>query len=266
MKDPAPTKPKSKKVDVDMTPAWQKYANMILLVVIIGLAVYLLVRYRMDANKAARTAEQQTLTAVRSRIHQLRDAEFNLLSQEMIDTMRDTRYRETDKLITDLLATAKEPNIRAEALIAKGDLNWAIANFPDLPGATTRPDLNPETPKDKMLNVAEAAYNEVLSQYASQPLAASSARIGLAAIAQNRSKFDDAAKLLKAVEDDANAPEAFKKLAKAQREQLKDISQPIYIAPSTQPASDVELLGSTRPTTQPAVTAATTKPTTQPAK
>lgn len=251
MKDPAPTKSKSKQAEVDQTPTWQKYANAILIPVIIGLAIYLLVRYRINANEAARVAEQQTLTAIRSRIHNLREADLDQMSPEMIDNLRDTRYRETDKLIADLLATAKDPAMRAEILIARGDLNWTVAQIPDLPGATTQPNLEPEVPRDRLLAAAESAYNEVLTQHADRPLAVNSARLGLAAIAENRRQFDEAAKFLQAVEDDANAPEAFKLQAKAQREQLKTIRQPIYIAPATQPAPAVES-ATTQPTTNPA--------------
>jgi hypothetical protein len=264
MKDPAPIQPKkSKKVEIEMAPAWQKYANAILIPIIIGLAVYLLVRWRIQSNEAARLEERFRLTTARAQIHTLRSIDLGMMTQETVDAIRDSRYNDADKLITELLASTKDPVLRAEALVARGDLYWQVADFPTLPDATTRPTLNPPKPKAELLKLAEAAYKEVLAKHADQPLAVASARMGLAAIAQNHLQFDEAESLLKAVEEDPATPESIRAQAKIQRDLNKNIRTPLYIAPATQPSDEIE--ATTKPTTQPTTTQPTTQAT-QPVK
>ena len=43
----------------------------------------------------------------------------------------------------------------AAALICKGDLNFELANIPELPGASTRPSLQPERPLSELLTNAQ---------------------------------------------------------------------------------------------------------------
>jgi hypothetical protein len=249
-----------------MAPTWQKYANAILIPIIIGLAIYLLVRWRIQSNEATRQEERFRLTAARAQIHTLRSIDLGMMSQETVDAIRDTRYNEADKLLAELLAGTKDPILRAEGLVARGDLYWQVANVPELPGATTRPTLKSPKAEDELLKLAEASYKEVVAGYGSQPLAVASARMGLAAIAQNRRQFDEAETLLKQVEDDAATPESVRAQAKIQRELNKNIRKPIYIAPATQPTTAPTTGPATQAaaTTRPAVSA-TTRPTTAPA-
>ncbi|CAN5445393.1 hypothetical protein BH10PLA1_BH10PLA1_16380 [soil metagenome] len=242
---------KSKAVQVDMTSPWQKYANVVLIPVIIGMSVFLLVRFRMNAAANAVSQEKADLTSVRMMLRDFRSADPSRSSgnQDQLAMFRDSRYLDASRKIEELLASAKDPYIRAEALIAQGDLNWLIANFPQLPGATTRPSLKAPKSNDEYLAAAEKAYKSVVNDYVDQRMSAISARLGLGAIAENRRDWTDANKDYQIVADDKSAPAAFSTLAQQRLEIIKVIKEPVLLgqahAPTTQ---DVE---SMLPTTMP---------------
>ncbi len=82
--------------------------------------------------------------------------------------------------------------LKAQALILKGDFNFNMANFPELPGAATQPSLRPAESDDSLLSNASDAYTEVLQSYASEKFAVTAAHFGLAAVAENRGNWDAA--------------------------------------------------------------------------
>ena len=53
-------------------------------------------------------------------------------------------------------AGGTDPALRAQALLYKGDLNFALADMPDLPGSATRPSLKPELGTLELLSNAQA--------------------------------------------------------------------------------------------------------------
>lgn len=265
---PSGEKKKSKAVQIDMASPWQKYANLILIPLIIGLTVFLLIRFRMNTAADAKRAESEALTAIRVRLNEFRVNDFAaMVGPEQLAAIRDSNFTSVDRSISDLLAGAKDPVVRAEALIAKGDLNWQTANFPQLPGATTRPSLAGTKTAADYLSAAETAYASVLRDHVDQRFSAVSARLGLGAIAENRGQWDEANKHYQVVADDSNAPESFRSQARSRLEIVKMIREPLYVGAkpvTTQPAATQP---ATQPTTASAVTqpAAMVEPTTTPA-
>ncbi len=173
MKEPVKTPARSKAVEIDMASPWQKYANVVLIPVIIGLTVFLLVRFRMNANAEAKAADAALLTNIRLQLSQMRQRELSPISANpaQFAEYRNATHFENEKQIDSLLESTKDPVTRAEALVAKGDLNWIAANFPELPGATTQPSLRASKPIDDYIAAAEKAYSTVVKDYADQPTA-----------------------------------------------------------------------------------------------
>src|SRR4029079_9461877 len=112
-----------------------------------------------------------------------------------------------------VLSTSKDPKILARAYIAQGDLDWKIANMPDPAGATTRPDLKIPN-REGLLGGAAEFYSKVLDPpYSNEPLDVFTARMGLAAVAENRGKWDEAKNQYSAIVDSRNFPQSFKTIA-----------------------------------------------------
>jgi tetratricopeptide (TPR) repeat protein len=149
------------------------------------------------------------------------------------------------QLITDIRESLERVKLNttdraqlAEALVARGDLNWQLANMPELPGATTRPMLRLDQTSTESLDNAEKAYSEILDQYPDQKLAMISARFGLAAVDENNHAWNKAGQEYQAIQTDASASPGFKEQAKTREKLLAEISQPTFLAtPATQPVA-----------------------------
>ncbi len=145
-------------------------------------------------------------------------------------------------------AGGTDPALRAQALLYKGDLNFALADMPDLPGSATRPSLKPELGTLELLSNAQGAYSQVLSDYSDNTYAATAARFGLAAVAEDQavsgstpdsSQWDVAKQQYQAVIDDPNATQAYKGYANTRLELIAKLQHP--------PAINVPPMGATRP-------------------
>ncbi len=259
---------KSKAVPLEMTTPWQKYANLVLIPLIIGLSVFLLVRFRLNAAAQAKANEMGLLSDVQMRLAEFRTMDIPRgASMEQLASFRDSKYLEVEKLIDQLLESAKEPTIRSEALVARGDLNWIIANFPALPGATTQPTLATPKPAEAYLEEAQSSYDQVLKDYANQPISRASARLGLGAIAENRGYFDAAIKDYQTLVDDTATPAAFTLVAQLHLTTIKSAREPYFFGSFGGPAMTPDLLPTTQSTTAPSMqptTQSKTVPTTVP--
>jgi hypothetical protein len=150
---------------------------------------------------------------------------------------RRSLFSEAGQAIDQVSELADTPTLQSEGLIAKGDLNWTLANLPELPGASTQPNLQvTRDPKD-LIKAAEDAYQTVLSKYSDQQAAAIAARFGLAAIAENRGDWDAAKKQYETVASTANVPQAYLEQARIRLQKLPELQQPVKIEmPTTMPA------------------------------
>src|SRR5690606_3349199 len=92
-----------------------------------------------------------------------------------------------DSVIND----PSQGKLHAQALVTRGDLYWTLANLPPAPGAATQPTLRIAKTAAQYLTLAENAYQRASDQKA-DPISAAVARLGLAAIAENRGQWEEA--------------------------------------------------------------------------
>jgi len=237
---------------------WRVYGNRILLVVIAMLAIFLAVRYYND-KKATEAAEiSNSLEIVRAQMGNLQQvllSESSTAGAETIQT-REHVVSQLSDAINSVLNTAKDPKLIARGYLAKGDMNWDLANAPDPAGSTTRPELKVQN-RDGLLDEARDAYSRVLeAPFSDDPLNVFTARMGLAAIAENQHKWDVAKAQYQAIAD-SSMPASFKELARKRIIELPDLEKQPILNPAPELGDLASLLASA-PKTMPGTTAPAT--------
>jgi hypothetical protein len=234
--------------------AGQQYGSRIALGIILVAVVILVIRSRMNAAADRLNLAQQSLNQAGGDLFQLDGRLVSKPGAELqLAQDRQGLYSDGIKLADDALEKAanKDLHIKAQALLYKGDLNFELANLPTLPGAATQPALQPDEKPTELLENAEAAYSQVLSDCAGEVFAVTAAHFGLAAIAENRapadaSQWEIAHQQYQAVID-SQAAQAFKAIAVQRLSLLTQMQQPVL--------TDVPplfLAATSRPTTLPA--------------
>ncbi|MDB5302328.1 MAG: hypothetical protein JWO87_3991 [Phycisphaerales bacterium] len=258
----------------------QQYGSRVLLGIILCLLVYVLV-YRWTTGKSQRaTAAGENLAVARVALNSLRNPPVRLPPKELAG-LRDQAAKEADAAIRDALTNAEDPKFKAEVLITRGDLNWQLANYPAVPsdsvlGSSGRAEKSPE----EYLKAAEESYRQVLAPPLNEDhQSVTTARFGLAAIAENRNQWVEARKDYQQIIDDPATPDAFKTQATERLEMTKKLEKPVFLGGLSKPEAPVTLPGgplgpflpptTTAPSTQPATGAApapasTAGPTTRP--
>jgi hypothetical protein len=236
------------------------HLDKILLGLLIVLAVVMLVRYRINSAAQSKQAVTGSLRAARDGIDELQGLDLRLqLGVPEIANRRRTLASQVSAAVETILRDTdeqKDARLRAESLVARADLNWALANLPPLPGAATQPALQLSQTNAELLQLAEDAYQQVLKQYPDQTLAATSAMLGLAAIAENRGQWDVARAQYAAVLQKPEISQTYKAVAQFRLQVLPRLQEPVFTGTVT-----------TQPTTQSSVQpfSSTSEPTTQPA-
>jgi hypothetical protein len=233
----------------------KQYQSQIALgLVLIALAI-VLVRYRMNAAEQRLIDAQTNLSIASDDLQRLNSFPGSDLQGFMKG--REDFYSEGLQRADDALQKApdSQPVLKAQALVLKGDFNFNMANFPELPGAATQPSLKPAESEETLLSNASDAYNEVLQSYASEKFAVTAAHFGLGAVAENRAAWDAAKAQYQAIVDsDAETP--YKNLANIRLAMLPQLSQPVAVdLPATQPTA-----ATTQPTAKAQATAVSTSP------
>jgi tetratricopeptide (TPR) repeat protein len=247
----------------DFPNTGRRYVGPVLVAAIIAMLVVLLVRYRIDSSRRVARESAEALAEARQSIVELRSLPWwRAQNQEQIAVQRKQLVSAAQSQIDRAISESKDRKVKAEALIARGDLNYQLANFPLLPITTTRPSLGPDQDPKQLLDQAAEAYQQVLNDYADQKDAVTTARFGMAAIAENRNDWEAAKKYYTAVKDSSDSPKPMVDQADNRIKLLAKLAEPIYIAPpSTEPAT-TEPVTTTMPTTTVSVPPA---PATQPA-
>lgn len=246
---------------------WREYGNKVLLVVIVFLIAYLAVRYYNDKKARAAQDVANSLEIIQTQLGQLDQLSMSYLRSDAA-SLSDLRLKisgSAHDAINTILNSSRDPNIIAHAYAAQGDLDWKLANMPDPPGATTRPELKiPNRPG--LLNDAKDAYSKVLQPpYNQNTLDVFSARLGLAAIAENQGQWDEAKTQYTAIAD-GNFPPGFREFAKGRLNQLPDYQKPVLLTPPPEASTEPSILGPEAPAmSQPAsAPSMTPQPTTMP--
>lgn len=247
---------------------WQESGGKLLAGVIVVLVIVILVQYRMRTKRQGIVQATQEITNARrinEEIQQL--ALFAGAPAQELATRRRVSFNEANDALTRAMQASDEPRFQAEALLAKGDLNWSLAMLPPIPGAATQPHLGVKDPKDLLANAAEA-YQAVLNNFPDQKHAAIAARFGMAAVHENRHEWDAAKAQYEKLALDAKDIPSYQTLAAARLNALAEISTPVITgtpatmpdippAPGTQPVPDILRPPSTTTST---TTTSTTKP------
>jgi tetratricopeptide repeat protein len=215
---------------------WREYGNKVLLFVIVALIAFMAVRYWNEKKQQDAVQINSALDSVRSNlgeIEQLQMAEAS--GQAGAVEARQRATSAANDAISTLLSTSKDPKIIARAYLSQGELDWRLANMTDPPGAATRPELKISN-RDGLLSAASEAYAKVLdAPYSSDALNVFSARMGLAAIAENQGKWDEAKKQYQAITDASSFPKSFKELASSRIKELPNLQNAPVLNPPVEP-------------------------------
>lgn len=236
------------------------HANKILIGVIVVCLAILLIRHRISSAAQLKQQVQESLQAAEIGIDQLRFADQG----QPDDAARASNRRKLTEGLTasinqvlDNTSDSTEPGIRAEALLAQGDMYWTLANLPTLRGAATQPSLSMGKTSAQYLDDAEGSYMRILKSYDSLKVAKATALFGLAAIEENRGNWVKAAEHYKQISEDAGISKMFKAYAEQRITVIPQIKVPVFTGTfsSTQPAtapSTAPMVDAVVPSTLPA--------------
>ena len=218
----------------------KRYQSQIALVLILIALAIVMIRYRMNAAEQRLQEAQQSLSIASEELHHLQMGSYYPGSDPPEYVKRRMEYY-SDGLqqADDALQKApdSQPALKAEALLVKGDINFEMANAPEMPGAATQPSLRPPETIENLLNNAYDAYMQVLQNYSDQKYAATAAHFGLATVAEDRavagggnntSQWDAAKTQYQAVVD-SDAEPGFKAIAAQRIQLLPQLQRPAAI-------------------------------------
>ncbi|CAN5669007.1 hypothetical protein BH09PLA1_BH09PLA1_29710 [soil metagenome] len=223
----------------------QRHASKIVLAVTFFALCLFIFRYRQNAAVARQNSLAGATAMAQLGPRQLRSFDAQFIPPEQLANYRTQITSEVNGAIDTILREAEGDEgapLRAEALLAKGDLNWTLANLTPLPGAATQPALKLKPPEE-YLKVAESAYRDVLAAYAGQIVPWVAAQFGLAAIAENRHDWSAAQAAYAAVINNNAVPLGFQQQARAKLLMMNEIQGPMLLgqypatAPSSQPTT-----------------------------
>jgi type II secretory pathway pseudopilin PulG len=225
----------------------KKYQSQVSLgLVVIALAI-VLIQYRIRTGQERLEAARTSLGYAADDLQRLRTMSYDPQGDGQAFMRQREEFfsdglQQADKVLEK--APDGEVQMKAQALLDKGDLNFEMANFPELNGAATQPALRPAEPQDTLLGNASDAYNQAIQNYADQRPVVTAAHFGLAAVAEDRaaggdpSQWDAARAQYQAVID-GDAEQPFKVLAKQRLQLLPQLQLPatIDLSATTQASS-----------------------------
>jgi len=202
------------------------HGNKVLLGVIFIALVIVLIRYRASSAEQRTEAVAMSLGNARNGITELRRADPMSAPMQVASQRKQVLSAARDSIQT-VLDESTDNSLKAQALLARGDLFWVAANLPPIPGAATQPSLQMTQSNDDLLKQSEESYQQVIKQYPTER-PATAAQFGLAAIRENQKQFDDAEKIYNGIIS-ASADPMFKDLATSRLALLEKAKTPVYI-------------------------------------
>lgn len=240
---------------------WRQYGSKIALGAILVLLTFALVRMWLSNRESAKRGVAEQLTSARAILESFRRGESDPTPEGQSKVWSDV-----DLAIAEVLKNSSEPAQLAQATLLRGDLNlhWALlAAMGDPPEIAKQPTLAIAGKLNAYLDEAAKSYNDVVNQKASlpaQPVFA--AKIGLAAVAENRRNFAEARSLYEAIQKESDDP-FVKEIAKAQLDKLVMLESNPYIGPpqaATKPSTTSSTTSSTTTTSPTSTTSPATLP------
>ncbi|MCS7033340.1 MAG: hypothetical protein NZ561_05000 [Phycisphaerae bacterium] len=213
------------------------YGGRILLILTLIVLAIVLVRYRSHSKAHRAELTRVSLASAREAINQLSQLGGGLGAASEIANRRALLFSQANEQLDQSLSNAENATLRAEAMVARGDLYWTLANLPDLPGAATQPALALPRSRPDLLESARLEYEAVLSQYPKEQSARATALLGLAAVAENRGEFDTAAQRYEQVVN-SDLPRIYKSMAQQRLSILPMIRTPRRLVLATMPAQE----------------------------
>jgi len=242
----------------ELPDLWRQYANKILLGLIVIMLVIFLLRYRAQQAEEARINASTNLTVAERAIQDLWYQPLTLVGdQSAMAKNRDELAQEAENALDAAMRTADDPQLRADIYVARGNLNWQLANFPALPAAATQPSMQLPKSSSDYLAAAASAYSEVLNDPLSRNhTALTAARLGLAAVAENKADWDSAERYYNQVIGDSLTDATMKKYGENRLKMLNDLKKPVLLAGAEHESEQSPLnlgpvLGPAAPTTSP---------------
>jgi hypothetical protein len=237
----------------------QRNASKIVLAITFFLLVFFILRYRNQAAIQRQNALAGATTTAQLGPRQLRSLDGQFIPPEQLASYRTQITSEVNGAIDTILREAEGDEgaaLRADALIAKGDLNWTLANLTPLPGAATQQALRPARTTEEYLKAAETAYRDVVNAYSNHMLAWVGAQFGLAAIAENRGDWQAARDAYSTIINRKDVPIGFQQQAQGKLLILSEIQGPVLLGayPATAPSTAPSAPSTTDSTIAPAVT------------
>jgi hypothetical protein len=212
---------------------WQESGGKFLAGAIVVLIIVILIQYRVSSRRTSQAQALQEISTARRVTEELANVVFGDPNDQA--TRRRLFFNDANDALARAMQASDDPKLQAEALVAKGDLNWQLAALPPVPGATTQQALQVRDPKDLLANSAEA-YQAVLSNFSDQKYAAIAARFGLAAIAENRKDWDTAKSHYEKAAVETKGMPAYQSMASVRLGLLDQLKTPVIIGkPATQP-------------------------------
>jgi tetratricopeptide (TPR) repeat protein len=251
----------------------KEYGGRVALALAIVIMVVVLVNTRIKRGRESQARLKSNLAFAQAQIDQLEMIGLDPLG---VPTAPPSRFDEVRADLDTILDDASDKQVLAQALVARGDLNWALANYPQFPPgspATTRPAYKLEKERSEYLKDAASAYQQVLDRYADQTLPSIVSRFGLATVAEQGRQWEQARAHYEQLAKLPDEHKTFKQLADARLKRLDELGKPILIGqvpdkPELPPLPEPDPFDLDRPsTTRPGVSAtgAATQPATRPA-
>ena len=202
------------------------YGGRVALGAAIVILVIVLIMQRVSNSRREALELRDDLAFARSLIDRLSRAQIDRLGRP---TVKPADVEQARSLLLKVRENSSDKTLQAEALVEMGNYNWALANYPEAPGAATQPSAKLDKDRGAALSDAKAAYQQVLDGYGDQMMSVVAARFGLAAIAENERAWDDAKKHYEAVKGIEAAPEMYKTLANVKLQRIEEIRQPMLV-------------------------------------
>jgi hypothetical protein len=240
--------------------AGRQHGTKIMVAILLALLAVFFIRQRITSGRAREASAAYALNSARGDIGQLDEAvEMGMFSPQALATLRQQVATRGEENVRSVLETADDARLIAEAKLARGDLNWKLANFPDLPGAATQPALQFPRAKKDLLQTAGQSYQEVLDDPGSPPETMWTARFGLAAVRENQGEWDKAKEQYQKLVNDLNTPQPLKDQAVERLNKLDERRRPVLMgAPAAEEPPATGPATSTAPSTSPSTTTPST--------